>query len=192
MGTGGTRGSLSKCAAKYREFLSNFLSDSKDAALAEAIETSKQSLEREMSLYGVECQKAALNLRATFADIEATDAEISKMQGQIETRKRDIEKLRISQPEAKRVRLQKEECEALAKMANARPSQGVLRQRLKQAKADQDAAAEAAKRVNEDLSVREKQFNLLVQCMLDLKESLKEDEKQQDGEVKEDDAKGAT
>ena len=194
---GGNKGSLTRCADKYRQFAAEILNapsketDSSQPAVsdgvgtsdggttqvskAEAVKTSKQRLKRELRLYNVEFQKAALSLRATLNDVRSTRAATAELV----TKSTDLENrskvLLAELPTAKRARRNKEEHEALAKMANARPSRRVLTEKLSTLEAEKKAAVAESDRVAEETAVREKQFHLLLQSMLDLKRALQQE-----------------
>ena len=175
VGSGGSRGSLSRCATRYREFLAVFLSTQRDDSLADAIETCKQDLEREIGLYQVEFRKKSLSVQAMLEDVATVDKALARVDGVLDDLEKATKRLHEEQPPAKRVRHNKEEYEALAKMANSRPSRRVLIEKMETLEADKAEAETETSRSENDVSVREKQFHLLMQCMTDLKRSLAED-----------------
>lgn len=185
------RGSLSKCAIKYREFLTRYLAGED----ADTVETAKQDLEREIHLYKVEMKRVALSLQASNTDTERVDAQITDVQAEIESMQAEIEALRKEHPEAKQVRRNIEEYEALAKMASTRPSRRILEERTAKVKKELEGFEISTLKNREEKSIREKQFQLFIQSLFDLKESLaedvekkelqdKQDEEEDEGEVK--------
>ena len=164
------RGSLSKCAKKYHEFLPFYFA----AEDADAIERSKQDLVRDINLYQVEMNKVALSLLASHEDSLAIESEITKCDAEIETVRADIEMLRKDYPDAKHVRRNLEEYEALAKMACTRPSRRSLEEQIIQVKTEVQKFEASILNTRELKSLREKQFRLFMRSMLDLKESVVE------------------
>jgi chromosome segregation ATPase len=179
------RGSLSKCALKYRDFVTRYSAPGDDA---DAVEATKQELVRELNLYQVEMSKVGLSVQAANADAALMDTEREAVAAQMAAVQQDIDALRKAHPEAKQVRRNLEEYEALAKMANTRPSRRILE--VKKAKIDAEwKQVEASVQSNrEEKALREKQFHLFMQSLFDLKESLAEDvEKKEEAEQGEDD-----
>ena len=117
---------------KYREFLSLYFSEEG----ADAVETAKQELVRGIDLYQVDMKKIELSLLAIEEDTQAVENDISGTDDKIERVRREIESLRREHPEAKQVRRNLEEYEALAKMAGTRPSRRLLEERTAEIKSE--------------------------------------------------------
>jgi Tho complex subunit 7 len=166
------RGSLSKCANKYREFLARY----KTAEDADAIETAKQDLVRELHLFQIDMKKSALAVMAVQNDARTLDSDIMETELQIEAVQREIELARNELPGAKQTRRNIEEYEALAKMASTRPSRCSLERQVAQANSELKVMEELILKNKELKSMREKQFHLLMQSIFDLKESIKDEE----------------
>ena len=69
----------------------------------------------------------------------------------------------------------KQEYEALAKMANHRPSRAILEKRLLLAQKQMQVAISTEQSLQQELDIRQAQFNTLMQCMLDLKASVQQE-----------------
>lgn len=185
------RGSLSKCSIKYRDFLAVYLAGEN----ADEVEKAKQDLVRDVGMYQVDMKKFTLSLLAATDDIRGVETQISDIESRIESVQADIEALRTVHPQAKQVRRNLEEYEALAKMACTRPSRRVSEERAAKVKSELEQFEASILKSNEDKSIREKQFHLFMQSMFDLKESFedesetmddyeKQDEEEDEGEVK--------
>jgi Tho complex subunit 7 len=185
------RGSLSKCLIKYREFLAVYLAGDN----ADDVEKAKQDLVRDVGLYQVDMKKVALSLLAASHDTRGVETQIVDIESSIESVQAEIEDLRRAHPEAKQVRRNLEEYEALAKMASTRPSRRVSEERSAKVKIELEQFEASILKSNEDKSIREKQFHLFMQSMFDLKESFendadttehyeKQNEEEDEGEVK--------
>mmetsp|Transcript_11522 Transcript_11522/g.16900 ORF Transcript_11522/g.16900 Transcript_11522/m.16900 type:complete len:225 (+) Transcript_11522:117-791(+) len=186
---GGTaaRGSLSKCAIKYRDFASKF----RACEDADAIKALKQDLIQEFQLYQLEMRKIALSVHAAEVDAEEIISEISAVKLQREATEKEIEDLRKEHPDAKQVRRNLEEYEALAKLANTRPPRRELELHTDEIKQQLAHVEDETQKNRDEKSLREKQFHLFMQSLFDLKESLAEDneeniieEDEDEGEVK--------
>lgn len=185
-GAHGSRASLTKCAVRYRSFLENIHAEQPSA---EAIEESKQLLENELSLYKVEFHKLALRVRTYQNEVEDLVQESKHMTQRIDETKHQVETLRQELQQTKKVFGYKEEYEALAKMANHRPSRAILEKRLLLSQKQLQACEEEQASLQHELELRQKQFHVLMQCMLDLKASVEGDsgiESSSDGQGKED------
>jgi len=117
-GSNAARGSLSKCAIQYRNFLSKYRGGDADA---DTIETLKQDLIHEFDLYQIEMRKMVLSIRVAHVDTEYIDNEITDVQSEIQKTRFEIEELRNKYPEAKKIRRNLEEFETISKKANQRP-----------------------------------------------------------------------
>ena len=176
------RGSLSKCANKYREFLSVYRSGEG----ADAVESAKQDLVRDINLYQVDMKKIVLSLLAMEDDTRTVVTKIADTEDQIERVRKEIEELRSEHPEAKQVRRNLEEYEALAKMAGTRPSRRLLEERTAEVNAELQLFEASILKNKEHKSLREKQFQLFMCSLFDLKESLDEDAEMEERNEKED------
>lgn len=176
------RGSLSKCAIKYREFLSMYFS----AEGADAVETAKQDLVRDVDLYQVDMRKIVLSLMAIEEDTRSVETDIGATEDQIDSVRKEIEGLRREHPEAKQIRRNLEEYEALAKMAGTRPSRRLLEKRTAEVNSELQKFESSILKNNERKSLREKQFLSFMRAMLDLKESVDEDAEMEECNEKED------
>ena len=189
-GAHGSRASLTKCATRYRDFLESIHAEQ---ANAEAIEESKQLFETELSLYKVEFTKLALRVQMYQQELEQLDEQSQCLVEQIAEKKRTLADLREAVQRSKKVWGYKEEYEALAKMANHRPSRAILEKRRKLSQKQMELPTQNLEALQQELSIRQAQFQALMQCMLDLKASVQQDsheggeEEEEEGEEVEED-----
>jgi hypothetical protein len=182
-GAHGSRASLTKCATRYRTFLETIHADEADA---DAIEQSKQELEQELKLYQVEVHKMSLSLETAQRELTQLESAGRETSTLIQEKQEQLVALRSKQSRSKQVWGFKEEYEALAKMGNHRPSRAILEKRLLLTEKQMQMTIAAEQATKTQVEVREKQFQLLMQCMLDLKASVNEESSNQDDEEEED------
>lgn len=175
--SGGQRGSLTRCAQKYGTFQSKLLND-KDA---EAIESSKGELVQELQLFQLELVKLDLQQQILVAQVEENKAAHTEREARIQEEKTQVQEIQAKAQQAQATRNCWLEYEALAKLAQEKCSQPrrKLEQQIEQVKKELQALEEQQKSADEVLHVRESQFQLLLQYMLDLKRSLTDEEEQQ-------------
>ena len=170
----GQRSSLTRCAQKYGDFRAQVSSTTPDR---EVIAKSKNELVREVELFDIETTKLILwqqNLERQAIQNKAIDEE----------RKRKIESMkdqvRESTAEATRSLEQRNclsEYESLAKLINKNhpmPSTELEKQ-IGEIRNEISSLEEASEKKDEIIKVREAQYQLLIQYMMDLKQSLEED-----------------
>lgn len=157
---GGARGSLTRCVARLQD---------EDAAAADA-------LVRELEHSQIEITKLLLTLQKNQMELRVVQKDTEKFHEQTETERAVVEGKRTELKQQLEVTACEREYDALAKLcANRHPtSRRVLQQQL-------DAVTEQCKQTKGELQtskaqveVRQAQFQLLMQCILDLKQSLTE------------------
>jgi len=104
------------------------------------------------------------------------------MATRIDEKKQEVEALRQEMQRSKQVWGYKEEYEALAKMANHRPSRAILEKRLLLSQKQMQVAIQNQEALEQELEIRQKQFQTLMQCMMDLKASVEGDGMEGKGE----------
>ena len=186
-GAHGSRGSLTKCAARYRTFLETIHAEEADA---DAIERSKQELEQELQLYQVEVHKMSLCLQTFQQELTQLESSVEETRTVIHEKKEQLIALRSKQIRSKQVWGYKEEYEALAKMGNHRPSRAILEKRLLLTQKQIQLALSAEQATKEQVQLREKQFQVLMQLMFDLKASVAEESGSQHEEGEEEQDEG--
>lgn len=167
------KGSLTKCSFRFRDLCYKLSSSGADK---KEIESLVFALKREIKLANLEMRKIELVDLAMDADLD----EYLKLQSHFElTKKRnrkEIQDLQQMLVDQKLVRRDKQEYEALATMANTLQSKRNTQMKLSSVQADVDNLKSQEVRRDVELDVREKQFQLLLQCIFDLKSALEEDE----------------
>jgi uncharacterized protein YlxW (UPF0749 family) len=171
-GAHGSRASLTKCALRYRALLE---ATREEPPNPQAVEEAKSLLDTELQLYKVEFTKLVLKVTAIQQDLENLQQTSLELQSQIAAKKTLVQSLRQDVVKSKKVDGYKEEYEALAKMANHRPSRAILEKRLLLAQKQMQVAISTEQSLQEELDIRQAQFNTLMQCMLDLKASVQQE-----------------
>jgi hypothetical protein len=160
---GGARGSLTKCAFRLGDLSSSgFHQDKKDALL------------RELQHQKLEMTKLVLTLQRNRIELETvrTTTEDYKQQTVTETAAVQEQRRQLRQQCA--VTKCEREYEALAEVAAARypTSRRVLQQQLDDLTTESRDTKAKVLAAQAETTVRQGQFQLLMQCMLDLKQSL--------------------
>lgn len=168
-GAHGMRGSLPKCAARYRTFLETSQAQQPDA---DAIEQSKDELSVELQLYRVEFQKQCRKLQTVRDETANVELALNEQQALVKLRKRQVDTLTRDLCREKQVWGFKEEFEALAKMGNHRPSRAILEKRLLLTKKQRQLANESLQQYQDEITMRQVQFETMMQCMIDLQQSI--------------------
>jgi hypothetical protein len=169
--SGGQRGSLTRCAQKYGSFQSKLLAKEADA---EAIEGSKQDLAQELQLYKLELTKLVLLQRSLQEQVDLNqEAEIER-ESRLEELTREVQESQLQANRSQETQSCYLEYEALAKLANenhVQPSRK-LKEQIAQIDEEIKGFQQQETEMDKTLKVRETQFQLLIQYMLDLKRSL--------------------
>lgn len=172
---GGQRSSLTRCAQKYGAFRSELSSKTPDA---EVIEKCKMDLVNEVELFDLEITKLILcqhNLERQAKHNELVEAE----------RRQKIESLRQQVHESREISntsLERRNClseyESLAKVINENhpTSSTGLQKQIDEIRNEISDLKEGSAEKDDIIKVREAQYQLLIQYMMDLKRTLKEDE----------------
>eukprot|EP00525_Craspedostauros_australis_P003744 CAMPEP_0198120460 /NCGR_PEP_ID=MMETSP1442-20131203/29132_1 /TAXON_ID= /ORGANISM="Craspedostauros australis, Strain CCMP3328" /LENGTH=215 /DNA_ID=CAMNT_0043779113 /DNA_START=1 /DNA_END=645 /DNA_ORIENTATION=+ len=154
--TGGQKGSLTKCAQRFGTLLRT------DA------DADKQSLVHELKLYQLDAAKQFLKYR-TLDQHDNAEA-VRAMQDETQEIK----------DQAQRARQQQQCCteyDALAKLALDRnPNRSKLEKEVEALEKELEDKQAEAKKIDRVLQKREKQFQLLMQYMMDLRKTIKEEE----------------
>jgi hypothetical protein len=167
------KGSLTKCSLRFRDLCYKLSSGSYEK---EDIESTVLALKGEIKLLNLEMRKLKLVEMAMDADLLEYVELQSHIESSKESNKQDIMDLQQTLTAEKLVRRDKQEYEALAKMANALPSKRQTTLKLSAVQRDLDNLKGQEGQRDKELGIREKQFQLLLQCIFDLKSTLKEDE----------------
>ncbi|GAX23267.1 hypothetical protein FisN_21Hh048 [Fistulifera solaris] len=162
---GGAKGSLTKCVAR----IGAVLRDPDDATLKEAAvrELEHQQLEF-MKLYWM-VHRNQIELETLHSSINITKQQASEESVIVQEKRKKLRKqLTVTACER--------EYEALAKVATTRhpTSRRALQQQLDRVLEQQRETEDAVKRTKKEVAIRQNQFQLLMQCLFDLKQSLQE------------------
>jgi hypothetical protein len=181
---GGQRSSLTRCAQKYGGFRSMLLSEEPDA---EAIETSKQGLLRELGLFELELTKLILYQQSLERQVKRNQEMQANREQELHQFKAGVAESSARANKSKETENCKIEYEALARLINEKhpTSREELQKQIDEMKDETKQLDKEIVEKDQVLKVREAQYQLLLQYMLDLKRSLKEDEEDEnDGEAR--------
>lgn len=145
-----------------------------------------ETLKNDLMLHRLEMKKMAL--MAKTAEVELQDYEKVRMQvnDSIGKLRSEIDGLNQLHTMEKRVRRNREQYELLAKEANQRPPCGDTESKLAKLNEEIKAVREEDNKVTRELKLKEKQTQLLMQSIFDLKSTLVEDENEKkDAKVEE-------
>ena len=195
-----TRGSLSKCAIRLREFTTAVQSAKRQRQQKEetkiegngssnddgsgsgsdqctqAVKITANQLTRELKLHDLEMKKMALGAQAAAHELAHYDAIQQTTAQSLATTRTEIEALRKELAHQIKVRKNRLEYEALAKMAKDRePIRGTKR-KLDEIRVEMDKIQDDTNKIQKKLDVKGKQFHLLSRCVQDLKNGLEEDQ----------------
>lgn len=184
-GAGNARGSLTKVASQYREFIHQLMraksgtssdgtdDDDSDKSIAAAATT----LKTELLLHDLEVRKSILTSQAYSGNSSTYSTTLSQMQRSLSSIQSDIETLTSTLHEQRQVHSRRKEYNALAKIANEKhPPIQKTRAELEEVTEQIEVVEREVGEVTEKLSVREKQLRVLMSCLGDLKASLNEEE----------------
>lgn len=177
-----TRGSLSKCAIRMRDFtlaaqsaeLQHGNRKSDNQTLSKLKVTSSE-LSRELQLHELEMKKMALGAQAARSELSYYDSLGEKTQKSITVVREEIEKLMANLAHETKVRKNREEYEALAKMASEREPSRNTKRKLEEVQSEIEKIRKDTNKIQRKLNIKGKQFHLLSQCVTDLKSDIQED-----------------
>lgn len=169
---GGARGSLTRCATKLGALHAKL--SAPGGSTDQEIQVIKEELQREVKLFQVELRKSMMMIRSGQSEFKQAQQQEQEMAQQVAKKQAQIQELRQQAAKVARTRLCWQEYETLAKLARQRPPRRVLQAKMKKADADLETTSKQLYETAAESKVREKQFHLLIQCMLDLKRSLGE------------------
>lgn len=177
---GGQRGSLTRCAQKFGTFQSKLRTPNPDAS---ELESSKEELEKELAYYQLEISKQFLLQRNMLQQVQRNQTQEQQRLDKIRELKEQVEKIETEAQACSHTRKCCEEYEALAKLANDKfqsTSRVDLENQIEESSQELERLQEEEHTTDHLLSTRGAQFQLLMQYITDLKESLadKEEEEQ--------------
>jgi hypothetical protein len=166
---GGQRGSLTRCVQKYETYRAKCLAnDNHDA---------KDDLQRELQLFEVELTKQILWEKGLERQVQKNKQKISTRDEEIVTLQHKVKESSTKANQFLETQNCLSEYEALAKLINdTHPtSQQDLNLKLSVIQEERAKVDQEIEEADQILKVRQAQFQLLIQYMLDLKRSIKED-----------------
>lgn len=178
------RGSLSKCALRFREFAQLSLVAASTNGCNNAIgqvdhlsllKSVKEELAREFQLHDLGMKKLALGAKAAESELDYYASLADGTQSSIAECKEEINTLKKTLLHEKQVLMNREEYETLAKMAASQPSSRLTKQQLEKVRGEIEEIRRKEHKAEKELGMKEKQFQLLMQSIYDLKSSLEED-----------------
>lgn len=176
------RGSLSKCALRFREFSASSLkvskcADGEKSSELQKLRTLKDDLIRELQLHDLEMKKLELASQVADAELEYYEAIVKETASSTALIKKEIEAEKNKLYAKSKLKQNVEEYEALAKLANRYTSIRENTQTMNEVNIEMEKIRAEVKESEKELEMRGVQFQLLMQTIFDLKNSLKEDAK---------------
>lgn len=169
--------SVSKCALRLQQFLvalqANDQSDSDT-------EQAKGALIRELALYKLEIGQAVEGALMCEREMDESRAIEKSIEEEIHAAELDINNLTQELNEQKRIRKHKEECELLAKLVNTLPPKSAVMKDIVKAEDALNKLREQSQSAEYRVSMRKKQFQVLLQSIFDMKQNIAEDSEQQE------------
>ena len=177
--TGGQRSSLTRCAQKYGSFRAELSSKTPNA---EGIEKSKNDLVREVELCDLELTKLILWQQNLERQAQRNETIETEREETIQAMKEKVNESRILSNKAMEQRNCMSEYESLARVINENhpTSSTILQTQIDDIRTEIATLEKASAEKDEIIKVREAQYQLLIQYMNDLKQSLKEDEQEEE------------
>jgi len=175
-------GTLSKAASQFQKFVRHALSLSENGTNNKVVSTEETekivaSLKRELLLHGIEMSKMKFISRSVDTELREYDRLQQEMEESISRNRSDIESLHNQLKHEKLVRRNREEYEAMAKLATVHPPRRETNFKLEAIRKKITDIREEEKKLDKYLEIREKQFQLLLQSIFDLKSTLSEEDK---------------
>ncbi|CAJ1953929.1 unnamed protein product [Cylindrotheca closterium] len=190
--SGGQKGSLTRCVQKYALLTADASKESgnKDELLREFLQ--------ELQLYRMDLTRSVLLNRNLTKEIKENQAVEETLKEEIEETKTKVHECQQQAKRAKQVQSCFMEYETLSKLANTCladspeiQSTRQLKNEIARVKQEISSNQKEEAKLDSVLAVRKSQFHLLIQCMLDLKRSLDNDEVEDaEDDSGEDDNKG--
>lgn len=176
------RGSLSKCALRFREFSASSLkvsrcADGEKLSELQKLRTLKDDLIRELQLHDLEMKKLELASQVADAELEYYESIVKETASSTALIKKEIEAEKNKLYAKSKLKQNVEEYEALAKLANRYTSIRENTQTMNEVNIEMEKIRAEVKESEKELEMRGVQFQLLMQTIFDLKNSLKEDAK---------------
>ncbi|KAL7535782.1 hypothetical protein ACHAXR_006724 [Thalassiosira sp. AJA248-18] len=185
-GTGNARGSLTKVASRYTDFVQKLLSAASSSSDNNGTDNSTNTssagvaaaaLQTELLLHDLEIRKLILSSRASDGNSARYSSTLSSMQSTLATTQRDIESLTATLTNERRIKHNREEYNALAKMGNDKhPPIRVTKLELERVQGEMEGVEREVKEAQRDLAIRERQMRVFMSSLGDLKATLREEE----------------
>ena len=173
--SGGQRSSLTRCAQKYGAFRAELSSKTPDA---EVIEKSKNDLVREVELFDLEISKLILWQQNLERQVKLNGVAEAERKQKIADMEQKVDASRTLANKSLEQRNCLAEYESLAKVINENhPTSSMeLQKQIDEIRAEISQLENESAKKDEIIKVREIQYQLLIQYIMDLKQSLKEDQ----------------
>lgn len=173
--SGGQRSSLTRCAQKFGSFRAELSSKTPDT---EAVEKSKNELVREVELFDLELTKLILWQNNLERQAKLNEQMEEEREQKIQATKQQVDESSTLANKSLEQKNCMSEYQSLAKVINENhpTSSTVLQEQIDEIREVISDLEKKSAEKDEILKVREAQYQLLIQYMTDLKQSLKEDE----------------
>jgi THO complex subunit 7 len=164
--------SVSKCATRLQQYL-NSLND------GTMVQESRESLLREISLYRHEMSQVTLAVGMCERELVEFQALERDIEDEISTVQANISRLTQELAEQRSIRRHKEECEMIARLVNTLPARSLVTKEITRAEEAVAKLRDQTSVADSKVNMRTKQWQLLLQTVLDMQKNLAEDEEQQ-------------
>ena len=184
-GTGAARGSLTKVGSKYTNFLNSLLTsddnndddDDGNTSSSTAATAAAAALETELSLHDIEIRKLLLSSKASDYNSSQYTTTLNNMQHTLSSIQSDIQSLTTKLVTERQIKHNRQEYNALAKMANDKlPPIRETQIELSNVQNEIVSVQKEVKQALYELQVREKQMRVFMTSLNDLKSTLHEEE----------------
>lgn len=179
--TGAQRSSLTRCAQKYGSFQAELHSKTPDS---EVIEKAKNEMVREVELFDLELTKLILLQNNLERQAKLNEEAEAEREQKIQAMKEKVNESRGLANKSLEQQNCMSEYESLAKVIheNHPTSSAELQAQIDEIRKEISDLEKKSAEKDEIIQVREAQYQLLIQYMTDLKQSLKEDEDEENGQ----------
>jgi len=127
---------------------------------------------RELSLLEIEFTKASIGHQLSEAEKQHYSELTAQVEAKIKATEDEINLLKETLAEERRIKQQKEECEALSAQVNEETPRHVTEQEIEVARTELAELRENESKVQEHFDLRRKQFMLLMHSIAELNETL--------------------
>ena len=165
--------SVSKCASRMQQYLTALQSGD------DGVKQVKEALIRDITMYKIEMSQAMEATMMCDRELDESKAIEKVVEEDINRAELDISNLTKELNEQKSIRKHKEECELLARLVNTLPGKSAVGKDIAKAEDALSQLREQSQSAEYKVTMRTKQFQVLLQTIFDMKRNLEEESEQQ-------------